>query len=305
MRAIRTAATLALVASTSLAVTACSSSDPLSTASSDTDSEAPSSITIGSADFAESQLIAQIYSLGLQKAGVEVDEKFNIGSREVYMQALQDGSIDLVPEYSGSLLTFLDKSASASDTQSVLDQLGSVLPDGFSLLDAAPAEDRDAIAVTKKFADDNSVTSISDLLPLASSISLGGPSEWKERHDGLLGLQEVYGLQFKQFETLDAGGPLTLSALSGGQIQAGDMFTSDPSIEDNGLVALSDDKNLFPAANVVPVIRESAATDTVSQALNAISAKLTTEELVVMNRKVNAGDDITFVAQDWLDDQGL
>ena len=104
---------------------------------------------------------------------------------------------------------------------------------------------------------------------------------------------------------LDAGGPLTLAALQNGQAQVGDMFSSDPAIAENGLVALVDDKSLFPPANILPVIREDVATDEVKQTLNAISAVLTTESLMEMNGRIAAGDDIGAIADDWLSENGL
>ncbi len=293
----------ALCAATALSMAACGS-DPLADNSSESDSSSDS-IIIGSADFSESQLIATIYSHVLQKKGISVKEKLNIGSREVYMDALKDGSIDLIPEYSGTLLNYLDSENSETDPDKIVDALKTSLPDGIIPLDASEAEDVDVIAVTKEFSEENNVTKISDLKSISSDITLGGPSEWKARYIGLKGLESVYGLNFKDFQVLDAGGPLTLSALTGGQVQAGDMFSSDPTIEDNGLVALEDDKQLFAAAQVLPIIRESKASDTVKEALNEISEKLTTDDLVSMNRKVNDGEDIGDIADEWISSKNI
>ena len=293
----------ALCVATALSMAACGS-DPLAEDSSESDASSDS-IIIGSADFSESQLIATIYSHVLQKKGISVKEKLNIGSREVYMDALKDGSIDLIPEYSGTLLNYLDSENSETDPDKIVDALKTSLPDGTIPLDASTAEDVDVIAVTKEFSEENNVKKISDLKSFSSDITLGGPSEWKARYIGLKGLESVYGLNFKEFQVLDAGGPLTLSALTGGQVQAGDMFSSDPAIEDNGLVALEDDKQLFAAAQVLPIIRESKASDTVQEALNDISEKLTTDDLVSMNRKVNDGDDIGDIADEWISSKNI
>lgn len=289
---------------TALAATAaCGGGDPLST--DDSTSDGGNAIIIGSADFSESQLIATIYSHVLKKAGVDVKEKLNIGSREVYMSALKDGSIDLIPEYSGTLLSYLDKETSETDPTKIVEDLNDKLPDGLVALEAAEAQDTDVLAVTKDFSKKNDVTKISDLKKIESDVVLGGPSEWKERYVGVPGLEKVYGLKFKDFQVLDAGGPLTLSALKGGQVQVGDMFSSDPSIEDNGLVALKDDKHLFAPAQVIPIARKSKLDDKGTKALNEVSVKLTTEELITMNRKVNNGDDIAKVADEWISQQGL
>ena len=294
--------TAVLLAATVLSMAACGS-DPLSDDASSSGSS--DSIVIGSADFTESQLIAAMYSQALQKQGVDVEEKFNIGSREVYMEALQDGSIDLVPEYSGTLLNYLDTSSTETDPTKIMTDLTQQLPSGIIALDASQAEDVDVIAVQKAFSEEHDVENIYDLKELAPSMILGGPSEWKSRYIGVEGLQEVYGLQFKEFQVLDAGGPLTLAALKGGQVQAGDMFSSDPAIVDNDLLALEDDQHLFASAQIVPVLRESKASSEVKSTLNAISEKLTTESLTEMNREINNGADVATVAQDWLTSEQL
>ena len=289
-----------LAATAALALTACAGGDPMS---SDGDgSKASSTIIVGSADFSESQLLATIYSHALQNAGVKVEEKLNIGSREVYLQALRDGSIDLLPEYNGYLLSELDPKTSETDRDAIRAQLEEKLaPEGILVLDQAEAENTDVLVVNADVAKQHSLVNISDLQPVAGDLVLAGPAEWKSRHIGLPGLEEVYGLKFKEFKVLDAGGPLTLAALQNGQAQVGDMFSSDPAIGENGLVSLVDDKGLFLPANIIPVIRKDAATDQVKEILNGISAALTTEDLMAMNGKIAAGDDIGAIADDWLD----
>jgi len=254
----RTTALLMTLAAAALTLTACSGGDPLSSGDSDDGKGAgdSSKIVVGSADFSESQLLATIYSHALQNAGVEVEEKLNIGSREVYMQALRDGSINLLPEYNGYLLSELDPSTTETDRDAIRDALQSTLnPEGIEVLDAAEAENTDVLVVDPDIADEHDLVNISDLKAVADQLVLAGPAEWKTRQIGLPGLEEVYGLTFKEFKVLDAGGPLTLSALQNGQAQVGDMFSSDPAIEENGFVSLVDDKGLFLPANIVPVIR--------------------------------------------------
>lgn len=262
-------------------------------------------IIIGSADFTESQLIATIYSLALQDAGVAVTEQFNIGSREVYIAALQDGSIDLIPEYSGALLKYLDEESTASTSEDVVAELADALPDGIEMYEISEAQDKDILAVTAETAEQYDLTTISDLEPIAGELVLGGPAEWETRVNGVVGLREVYGLEFKEFMSLDAGGPLTMTALLNGQIQVADVFSTDPALTENDLVALEDDKSLFAAENVVPVISSAKSSDTVEDALNAVSAALTTESLIEMNGKAADGTSLSDIAREWLDSAGL
>lgn len=287
-----------------LALTACAADDPLS-AEAPAGEDSGSGVVIGSADFSESQLLATIYSLALQDAGVEVEEKFNIGSREVYIAAVQDGSIDLVPDYAGALLKYLDAESTASSTEDVIAELGEVLPDDLAMLEASAAQDKDVLAVTRETADKYGLETISDLEPVAGEISLGGPPEWKTRVNGLLGLEDVYGLTFKEFVSLDAGGPLTLAALTSGQVQAADVFSTDPAIAENDLVSLEDDKFLFAAENVLPIVHSDKVSDTITEALNEVSAALTTEDLIAMNGRAATGESLEDIANDWLTEAGL
>jgi len=262
----------ALAVTSVLAVSACGGGgggDPLSGGGDNTGSSG-SQIIIGSADFTESQLIASIYSQALQAAGVQVKEQFNIGSREVYVAALKDSSIDLVPEYSGALLSYLDPKSTAATTEAVTGELKGKLPPGISLLTPSPAEDKDVLAVTKATADKYKLKTISDLAPVAGELVLGGPPEWKTRTQGVVGLRDLYGLNFKDFVSLDAGGTLTMTALVNGQIQAGDLFSTDPGLVKNNLVALEDDKSLFAAENVVPLIKPAKENDTITKTLNNV-----------------------------------
>lgn len=297
----KTGVLVASAAALVLLLTGCSGGggDPL--AGGDAAGSAGSQIIIGSADFTESQLIASIYSQALQDAGVDVKEQFNIGSREVYIAALQDGSIDLVPEYSGAFLKYLDQESKAATTDEVIDELATKLPEGVSMLEASPAEDKDILAVTQATADQYGLETISDLEPIAGELSLGGPPEWKTRVNGVVGLQDVYGLEFKEFVSLDAGGPLTMTALTSGQVQVGDVFSTDPGLTANKLVALTDDKSLFAAENVLPVISQAKVTDTVTETLNKVSAALSTEDLIEMNAEAATGTSLTDIAKKWIE----
>jgi osmoprotectant transport system substrate-binding protein len=289
-----------------LGLTACGGGggDPLSGGGNDAGSSG-SQLIIGSADFTESQLIASIYSQALQSAGVGVEEQFNIGSREVYIAALKDGSIDLVPEYSGALLKYLDEKSTATTTEAVQAELTTKLPEGISMLKPSAAQDKDVLAVTKATAEKYNLKKISDLQPVAGELVLGGPPEWKTRVNGVVGLRDVYGLNFKEFVSLDAGGTLTMTALVNNQVQAADLFSTDPGLATNNLVALEDDKSLFAAENVVPVIKTAKKNDTITKTLDAVSDKLTTEDLISMNAEAAKGTNLSDIAKKWLADVGL
>jgi osmoprotectant transport system substrate-binding protein len=296
----------ALAVTSVLALSACGGGggNPLSGGGNSGGSEG-SQVIVGSADFTESQLIGSIYSQALQAAGVKTKEQFNIGSREVYIQALKDGSIDLVPEYTGALLSYLDPKSTAATPEAVSGELSKKLPEGISMLTPSPAEDKDVVAVTQATADKYQLKTISDLKPHASELVLGGPPEWKTRTQGVVGLRDVYGLNFKDFVSLDAGGTLTMTALTNGQIQAGDLFSTDPGLHANHLVALVDDKNLFAAENVAPLIKSAKQNDTIKKTLDAVSAKLTTDDLINMNAEAAKGTNLSDIAKKWVADAGI
>lgn len=315
----------AALAAVAFVATACGSGDPTkpstgggsSTAgstttaggTSTTGSSAPAqtdSIVVGSANFQESVVLADIYADALKAKGVKVSTKLNIGSRETYIPALKDGSIDLLPEYSGVLLQYFDKKATAVSSTDVYSALQTAVPAGLTVLDQSKAEDKDAIVVSKDVAAKYHLTSIADLAAVGSKLTLGGPPEFKTRPDGVPGLKANYGVTFGSYKTLDAGGPLTVNALKNGQIDAGDIFTTDPSITKNGFVVLADPKFNFAAQNVLPLINKSKASDTVKGALNAVSAKLDTTTLIgLLTKVVSDKQDPDAVAKAWLASVGL
>lgn len=283
----RTRIALALTASAAmLAVAACGSgSDPLATGGPTTKAEA-GTIVVGSANFPENVLLAEIYAGALSAKGVKVEKKLNIGSRETYIPALQDGSIDLLPEYTGVLAQYFNKDTKATDAEGVYTELKAAVPATLTVLDKSAAEDKDAVVVTKATADKYKLKTIADLQPVAKDLTLGGPPEWKTRPTGVPGLKKAYNLDFKTFRPLDAGGPLSVQALKNGQVDAANLFTTDPSIAANGFVILDDPKSLFAAQNVVPLITKSKVNDTISTALNAVSAKLDTATLGELVKQV-------------------
>ena len=307
MKLTKTVLSLAAAAAL-MTTTACGNSgeDPLATGGGSSSSSSGGGITVGSADFPESALLAEIYAGALEAKGVKVSKKLNIGAREAYIPALQDGSIDLIPEYTGVLTQYFDKNAKATDSEGVYAELKAAVPDTLMVLDKSAAEDKDALVMKKSKAQELGVKSIADLQGKAQDLVVGGPPEWKTRPTGLPGFKSIYGLEFKQFRPLDAGGPLTLQALKNGQIDAGNLFTTDPSIEANDLVALEDPKNMYAAQNVVPLITKSKSNPTIEGALNAVSAKLDTATLsALLTEVVVDKKDADTVAKDFLSKNGL
>ncbi len=266
-------------------------------------------ITVGSTDFSEQLIVAEMYRGALEAAGIEADDKYNLGAREIVEPALENGDIDLYPEYVGTALEFLNGGAgeATSDTAATTEKLRAAFAEkDIEVLEPAQAQDKNAIVVTPETAQQHNLETISDLQQVAPELVFGGPPECPERPLCLQGLEDTYGLDFKQFRSLDAGGPLTVAALEDGKIDVALMFTTQGIIADKGWVVLEDDKGLQPAENVVPVIRKEALTDQVVEVLNSVSAKLTTEELTELNRRVDVGkEDPEAVAQEWLKQNGF
>ncbi|AKU18318.1 ABC transporter substrate-binding protein [Luteipulveratus mongoliensis] len=242
-------------------------------------------IKIGSADFPESSLIAEVYAGALKAKGVQVSTTDPIGAREAYLKALSDGSVQIVPEYTNSLLTFLDKDAKAKGPDEIYAALLTTIPCDELALQKSAAEDSNAMVVPKSVADKWQLKTISDLAKHANEVTIAAPAEFRTREQGLLGLKSTYNLTPKSFRPL--GNPQAIStALKNGQAQAANIFSTDPSITTNGFVVLKDDKALFGSDNVIPLIAKKAATPKVQVALNAVSAKLTTTNLAQMLKEV-------------------
>ena len=264
------------------------------------------SITIGSAAFPENVLLADIYAGAMSAKGVKVSKKLQIGERPVYIKALQDGSIDMVPEYSGSILSYFDKSATATAPNAVYAALQQKLPTTLAVLNYAQAQDNDTIVVTQDTAKKYNLRTLADLCPVAGQLTLGAPKQFETRPDGVPALKSIYGITFKAFKPLDVGGPVTVSSLKNGQVDAADLFSTDPAIKGNNFVALTDSRNQFAAQNIVPLATKAKITQTIADAANAVSAKLDTETLAGLVAKVqNDKQDPEAVAKAWLSQNGL
>ncbi|MEV8373804.1 ABC transporter substrate-binding protein [Kribbella sp. NPDC056861] len=296
----------AIAATAVLALSACGggNDDPLGGGGDAGGGSAPDkvdSLTVGSANFPESQLLAEIYAQALEAKGIKVSKKLNIGARELYMAAIQDKSVDLLPEYTGATLVYFKKDATENEEEAVYKAIPGVLPKGLEVLDKSKATDEDAIVVTKETADKYSLKSIADLKAVSKTLVAGGGPEFKTRTAGLAGMKDKYGVEFKEFKTLDPGGPLSLKALKDNTIQVTQFFTTQSAIKDNNLVILEDPEHIHLPNNIVPLIRTDHKSPDVASTLNAVQAKLTTESLTDMVKRIGGGaESADAVAKDWL-----
>lgn len=263
-------------------------------------------VVVGSANFTESQILGELYSQALVAKGVQSSTKPNIGSREVYIKALQEGTISVIPEYTGNLLLNFDKDATAKTAEEVEAALPDALPSELKVLKSSPAADQDVYVVTKEFSAANSVTSLEDLAKVADKLILGGPSELETRAYGPEGLKSQYGVTIKEFQPYDAPAVKTKDLLDG-KITLATYFTTESVIADNGLVMLEDPKAMILPQNVIPLVRSEVADNaTVVSTLEAVQAALTTDELTALNKKVDADRmDPDQVAEEWLKSKGL
>lgn len=264
-------------------------------------------VTVGSTNFPEQLILAHIYADVLAARGVDVNTRLNLGSREIVFPALKASEINLLPEYTGALLAYLVEDEVTADTpEAVTAALREALPESVVALEPAPAQDKDALVVTQATADKHDLQTISDLKGVAPELVIGGPPELDIRASGLPGLEKIYGLTFKNFRSLDAGGPLTVAALSSGDIDVARMFTTQGIIDAKGWVVLEDDKNLVLPQNLVPIIRKNALNETVRDALNDVSSRLSTATLQKLNRQVSVEKKSpSVVAAEWVEAQGL
>jgi osmoprotectant transport system substrate-binding protein len=238
--------------------------------------------------------------------GVKVSKKLNIGERAAYIKALNDGSINFIPEYSGSILSYLDTSATAKSPADVYAALQQKVGSKLTVLNYASAQDSDTITVTKDTASKYHLTSLADLCAVAGQLILGAPQQFQTRADGVPALKSVYGVTFKQFTPLAAGGAVTVTALKNGSVDAADIFSTDPAIAANGFVSLTDPQSMFAAQNVVPLVTKAKVTQAIADACNAVSAKLDTATLASLVSKVQSDkEDPDKVAKDWLEQNGL
>ncbi len=291
------------------AMAACSRTGPSTSA---IVAPADDAVVVASFNFPESVILAELYAQALEEVGVSVAREGEVGPRELMEPALEQGLVDLVPEYLGSALAYLDPSSAGVplDAGTISRRLAEILDGrGVVVLGHAPAQNQNAIVVTSETAARYGLSKVSDLAPVAAELVFVGPPECRDRPFCLPGLRGTYGLEFKSFLSLDSGGRQTRAALSGGDADVGLLFVTDGHLADGDFVLLDDDRGLQPAENIVPLVRRSAVErwgDPLVQRLEAVSSALTTEALAEMNAEVaTVGESPAEVAADWLDDQDL
>jgi osmoprotectant transport system substrate-binding protein len=268
----------ALIFAALLAVVACGSGNPLAGGGSG------NTVVVGSADFTESELLMEIYAAALRKAGIEVQTRPRLGSREITNPAVRDGSITVMPEYSGNLLNSVAVQATATTSEDVYAALRRSLPPGLEVLQQSEAEDSDVLVVTRQTATALGLTRMDQLGPRCGQLTLGAAGEWSVRWKDKIA--QVYGCTFRQISSTDPAGPVTLEALRSGQAQVVNLFTTSPDVAANRWVKLDDPKHMYPAQRIVPLVRAGALNQAGIDALNKISAELTTATLTELNRRI-------------------
>jgi osmoprotectant transport system substrate-binding protein len=297
------------IAASLVLLTGCAASDPTADAPQTDESaaEETTTVVVGSFAFPESEILGNIYAIALENAGFEIETKFNLGPRQATIPALEDGSIDLMPEYNGNLLFFYDTESEARSTAEVDAELATKTPAGFQVLDSSPAQDKDAYVVTQAMADEFGLVTIGDLSKI-EPFSLGASPQFAELGYGLPGLASVYGVTDVNFVPIeDFGGPDTVKALVDDAVQVADIYTTSPSLTAENLVVLDDPENLIASQNVIPLLNSDIYSDELAAVLNEISAALSTEDLIDLRTRVE-GDEkaqASTAAQEWLESEGL
>lgn len=307
----------ALALSTLVVLSACGDGDdPLAGGDTDSGSEDKGSLVLGGQDFTEMQIMASMYEELLTDAGYTVETEL-VSTRKVYLKELQKGSIDIVPEYAGSITDELNLAAngpnaeqvSSNDIDATMEALRKLLePDGLTALEPAEATDQNAFATTTDFADENELTTLTDLGDMGEPITLAASEDCSSRPDCAIGLEDLYGIEIEEILPLGFGTPQTKDSVTSGESQLGLVGTSDGTLEELGLVILEDDQGLQVSQNLVPVVSQQVVEDNpdVADTLNSLSEELTTEDLAEMNAAVDLdrqkpGD----VAQQFLEEKGL
>jgi osmoprotectant transport system substrate-binding protein len=302
------ARSIAAVALAALVMVACSDDGDSTTAN------AGKTVVIGSAPFSESVIVANMYAGALQNEGYQVTVRKGLGQREIYLRALQEGGanngIDLVPEYVGTLLEYVNKNAgeaSGNLEESVAKLRPRLDAIGLTALNPSPAADQNAFAVTKATADRLKLKKLSDITPaVAAQLTLGAGPECPTRPFCQPGLEKTYGQKYKAFRVLDSGGPKTMEALAAGDIDVGLVFSSDGAVSARNLVVLEDDKKLQTVDNLIPAIRKDVVDDDIRSALNKVSSELTTDDLIQLNRRADVDKtDPEVLAKEWLQQHGF
>lgn len=250
-------------------------------------------IVIGNEGFTESYIMQDIYGDLLTKAGYTVTLLAQSGAtRAQEIPALESGKVDLVPDYAGSLLLFLNPKATAQagTVTSAENGINAVLkPKGAVALPGTAGLDQNVFVVTQATQKKYGLSTLSSLKAHAASMVLGAPPECSTNYFCAPGLKAVYGLKFKQVKGYDEGGPLTVAAVKSGAAQVGELFSTESVISADKFVQLTDNKNLEPADHLIPVVRNADDTATLRNALAKVDSLLTTSELTTLDAAPSAG----------------
>ena len=268
-------------------------------------------VVVASFNFPESELLAAIYGLAIRHAGIPVQLRLDLGPRELVQPALEQGLVDVVPEYLGTALTSLEPrpGVPVSDPAAVRAALARALARWrVQVMTPAAAQDQNGVVVTAATARRLGLRKVSDLRRPASRLVLGGTPECPDRPYCLPGLRKVYGLGFARFVPFDTE-PQRVTALREGVVDVAVLDTTDGNLATGALVLLSDDRHLQPAENVVPVITDSAIArygSRLTGAVNAVSAQLTSKALLFLDWRIEVtGADVLAEARGWLERHGI
>ena len=293
-------AVTAAVVGAALALSGCAG-DPLDTGDGTDTGSGGETIVVGSQAYYSNEIIAEIYAQALENAGFTVERQFQIGQRDAYIPELENGNVDLFPEYTGNLLQFYDAETTATQSDAVYAELQDALPEGLTVLDQSAASDQDSYNVTAAFADEHGLASLADLASVTVALTLGGAPELAERPYGPSGLLEKYGVEVG----FQATGDTTVDALLAGTINLANVYSADPRIGTDDLVTLEDPEGLFLASNVVPLVNTDVA-DEIADVINAISAAMSAKDLVALNVRSTVDQESSAdIARAFLEDKGL
>lgn len=289
---------------TSETLTATTETGGASTATPDDGGGGP--VTVGGFNFSESTILGEIYAQALDDAGLEVNRQLDAGTRELLLPEMQNGNIDIIPEYVGSLVSAGYGETPENEPEAAFAQAREIVgADGLVLLEPAVAQNKNVFVVTTEYADANGVGALGDLADVGDVTLAGGP-ECQDRETCFLGLANVYGLENVSFETIQEKSP-RLAALTSGNVQMILLFATDPVFEDGTLTILEDPENLSPPENVIPLVRQEAldANPAIETTLNEVSSLLTTESLTSLNAQASQGQQPADIAATWLSDNGV
>ena len=272
----------------------------------------PRVITVAPFSVTESIVLTEIYTQAMEAHGYPVEQAADLGAREIIEPALEQGVVDFVVEYTGAALEFLVIGGGAATSDPAVNaralrrELGAR---GVTVLHRAPAENNNALVVRSETAEELGVATVSDLVPLGRSLTLGAPPECPERPLCIPGYRRVYGLEFGEFVPLDAGGPRTVAALDAGEVDVAVLFTTNGELGSDRFVVLEDDRGLQPADAIVPVIRTAVLDrhgEELRELLNRITREVHTADLIQLNRRVDGGGEApAAVAAEFLEENNL